>query len=263
MNRRDVLRLSLIGGPLLFARCGRSVREELAAYADGRLHASVDDEDAPSVRPGTPTPKPTPLGIRKDRDGVFYAPQLKNARAPLLLFLHGAGGSGEWAIERLIEDANRTGTIIVAPDSRDRTWGMITGDELPDVAFIDATLQKMFDTYPIDPRRVLIGGFSDGASAALGVGLVNGDLFSGIAAFSPGFVHVSSEPQGTPKVFISHGTRDEILPVDRCGRRIARELKSAGYIVEYREFDGPHTVPPEIRAAGFQWLLAPDATRKP
>lgn len=260
MNRRDLLKLPLMA---LLARCGRSVRDELAAFADGRLHASVDDEEAPATRTGAPTPKPQPLGIGKDRDGVFYAPRRPKTPAPLLLFLHGAGGAGGWAIERLIQHADRTGTILVAPDSRDRTWGMITGDEVVDTAFIDATLQKMFDEYSIDRRHVLIGGFSDGASAALGMGLVNGDLFSGIAAFSPGFVHLSSEPQGTPRIFISHGTRDEILPVDRCGRRISRELKSAGYTVEYREFDGPHTVPWATCAAGLQWLLAPDATRKP
>ena len=57
---------------------------------------------------------------------------------------------------------------------------------------------------PVDPARLVIGGFSDGASYALSLGLINGQLFRKVAAFSPGFV-VTGEPEGKPRVFISHG----------------------------------------------------------
>jgi predicted esterase len=54
--------------------------------------------------------------------------------------------------------------------------------------YLDQALQHVFETYSIDPGRVGLGGFSDGASYALSLGVANGDLFSHIIAFSPGFM---------------------------------------------------------------------------
>jgi predicted esterase len=47
-------------------------------------------------------------------------------------------------------------------------------------------------------------------------------------------------------VFVSHGTRDDVLPIDRTSRRIVPALRDDGYDVTYREFDGGHVVPPEV-----------------
>lgn len=58
----------------------------------------------------------------------------------------------------------------------------------PDVDYINKSLEYVFSRYLIDPRRLGLAGFSDGASYALSLGLPNGDLFSHIVAFSPGFM---------------------------------------------------------------------------
>lgn len=197
------------------------------------------------------------LGLANGRDGVFYVPPAaENTRAPLLLYLHGANGSGRRTIERLLPHADRTGTIIVAPDSRDETWGIAMNSPAADQKFIDAALDKVARRASIDSSRLGIAGFSDGASAALSIGLGDGDRFRSIGAFSPGFVHTTSGVHGRPRVFISHGTADDILPIERCGRRIARALSNAGLAVTYREFDGPHTVPESIRRDFFDWFAA-------
>lgn len=242
MQRRTFLKLAMV----MTAHCAKSP----SALPDGLLHAR------PQSAPPSPltTPHPQRLGLASDRDGYFYAPP-RHHNAPVVLYLHGATGSGERAIGRFTEFADRTGAIVVAPDSREYTWGLVTSDEDADLAFIDRALNKIFASCSVDARRIAVAGFSDGASAALSWGLLNGDLFCGAAAFSPGFIHLSAEPHGRPKVFISHGTQDSILPIDRCGRRIARALESAGYDVNYKEFDGEHTVPPEIRDTGLTWLL--------
>ena len=57
-----------------------------------------------------------------------------------------------------------------------------------------------------------------------------------------------------PHVFISHGTRDQILPIDQCSRRIVPQLQRAKYDVQYQEFDGPHAVPPEIAKGAINWM---------
>ncbi len=56
----------------------------------------------------------------------------------------------------------------------------------------------------------------------------------------------------TPRFFVSPGTSDRVLPIVRCSRRIVPQLERAGYEVIYREFDGGHTVRPEVapEAAG-------------
>src|SRR5919202_6240688 len=86
-------------------------------------------------------------------------------------------------------------------------------------------------------------------------------------AFSPGFV-APAPPRGRPRVFVSHGTADAVLPIDRCSRRIVPRLRQASYDVTYQEFEGPHTVPPEIAQAAVAWFLAdrdvpPGATAQP
>ena len=124
----------------------------------------------------------------------------------------------------------------------------------PDVAFIDGALQQTFARYAVDPAHVAVGGFSDGASYALSIGITNGDLFREIIAFSPGFM----APAGAvdrPRIYISHGVHDQVLPIDHCSRRIVPQLRRAGYAVTYHEFDGPHTVPPEIAREALTWFL--------
>lgn len=76
----------------------------------------------------------------------------------------------------------------------------------------DEALAHTFEHYTVDPSRVAIGGFSDGASYALSLGLGNGDLFRHIIAFSPGFA-VPPRQLGSPRIFMSHGTKDRVLPI--------------------------------------------------
>lgn len=250
LSRRDAVRLSCLAAPVLLTRCVESRSPLPPEASEGRLHARPDLFEGTS--PAAPTARPQRLQLSAGgRDGVFFAPRDADA---LILYLHGAGGNGAWAVERLIEEAERLRAVIVAPDSRQTTWGFDGAAQAADLAFIDDALETLFASHRIDPRRVGISGFSDGASVALSWGLMNGDLFPGIAAFSPGFVHLSGPAVGRPRVFISHGTRDQVLPVERCGRRVAQALKKAGYAVDYREFDGEHTIPPPLRRAGLESL---------
>jgi phospholipase/carboxylesterase len=107
--------------------------------------------------------------------------------------------------------ADSIGAILIAPDSIGRTWDVIAGAIGPDVERIDAQLAMVFDAFAIEVDRICASGFSDGASYALTLGILNGDLFSHVIAFSPGFLAARSHT-GAPRIFISHGTRDEILP---------------------------------------------------
>jgi phospholipase/carboxylesterase len=196
------------------------------------------------------------LRLGTGRDGFLYAPASYAAgrAAPLLLMLHGAGGSARNTTPMLQKLADEFGLLLLVPDSRGQTWDVIEGGYGPDVTFIDRALMQTFGRYEVDSARVGVGGFSDGASYALSLGLTNGDLFTHVLAFSPGFMAPASK-RGSPALFVSHGTRDRVLSVDACSRRIVPQAQRAGYAVEYREFDGGHTVPPDIARGALDWFL--------
>lgn len=221
---------------------------ESTADSNGRLTARTRNGVTPSAR------GEKRLGLDARRDAVLFVPANTGSEPlPLLLLLHGAGGSGEGVLRRIREAAEEAGVAVLAPDSRESTWDAIRAGFGADVAFIDRALARAFETLAVDPARVAIGGFSDGATYALSLGLVNGDLFQRVVAFSPGFL-VSGLRVGKPLVFISHGTSDQILPIDQTSRTIVPGLRQRGYEVTLREFEGGHEVPPAIAREGVAWV---------
>jgi phospholipase/carboxylesterase len=216
---------------------------------DGHLTAKLRPPSI-SVAPGS-----HPLGLGSGRDGLLIVPRSYRVSqpAPLLVLLHGAGGRAARVAE-LFSLAEDLGVIVLAPESRDRTWDAIRGRFGPDIDFLNRALHHTFDRCAVDPRRVAIGGFSDGASYALSAGLASGDLFTHIVACSPGFI-ARSAPRGKPLIYMSHGTQDEILPIDPTSRRLRRELTEEGYNLTYREFNGPHAVPPAIAREALDWFV--------
>jgi len=195
-----------------------------------------------------------PLGLGAERDAILHLPERGPASPlPLLVLLHGAGGSGAGILQRLRSFADDTGVAVLAPDSRGGTWDAIRGAFGPDVEFLDRALARVFESVAIDQARVAVGGFSDGATYAISLGLLNGDLFSRVLAYSPGFF-VGGLAHGKPRFFVSHGTADQVLPIDRTSRVIVPVLQKRGYDVTFRQFDGGHTIPPNIALAGMKWV---------
>lgn len=202
------------------------------------------------------------LGLDVSRDGYVYLPRRyePDQPAPFVLMLHGAGGNGRSGLAPLLSLADAAGLILLAPDARWQTWDVLYDEYGPDPDFIDRALAQTFGRYKVDPERVAVEGFSDGASYALSLGVANGDLFTHVIAYSPGFM-VPLDRRGSPRIFISHGVHDATLPIERCSRRLAPALERGGYDVTYVEFDGPHTVPPDVAARSIDWFLASPSNR--
>ena len=198
-----------------------------------------------------------PLGLDAKRDALLYVPESYQASkpAPLVLMLHGAGGNAQGGLTPFLQLADAAGVILLAPSSCLQTWDVLFGQYGPDVTFIDSALAATMSRYAIDPTRIAVEGFSDGASYALSIGITNGDLFTHVIAFSPGFMAPAAQV-GEPRLFISHGTRDSVLPIDVCSRKIVPQVRRAGYDVLYREFEGPHTIPPAIVDSALDWFTA-------
>lgn len=213
------------------------------------------------ARPGTPAvaiqPGEHSLGLGGSRDGTLYIPRsaVSQTSMPLIVLMHGAGQAKE-LFRFTFPLAEELGIVILTLDSRNQTWDGVGGPFGPDVMFIDAALRYTFQRVAIDPRRLALGGFSDGGSYALSLGLANGDLFTHLVAFSPGFIAPPMPPVGLPLIFVAHGTRDQVLDIDQTSRRFIPRLKSAGYKVTYHEFDGPHGTTLPIARKALEWLVA-------
>jgi phospholipase/carboxylesterase len=169
----------------------------------------------------------------------------------LILSLQGAGGSAKGALWIFRAAWDEPGVAILAPAAAGSTWDL---RDAGDVAFVNRALARTFARCPIDPRRIAVGGFSDGATMALTLGLPNGDLFDAIMALSPGGI-LSEERIGEPRIFVAHGRRDDVIPIDRGGGRLVPELRRAGYAVTYRTFAGGHKVPEQVSEAAVRWFL--------
>jgi phospholipase/carboxylesterase len=219
--------------------------------ADGRLAA----------RPVATVSDPLPAGVHTlpapgARASVLVVPPIVSAGhpAPLILMLHGATMDSTESLDAMREVCEHRGAVLLAPSSTGMTWDAIRGEFGPDLGEIDQQLAQVFAHCVIDPQRVAIAGFSDGASYAVSLGLINGDLFTHVIGYSAGFV-IPGPRHGHPRIFLAHGTRDSVLPIDRCGRRIAADLRADGYAVAFAEFDGDHEIRPEIVRRSMEWWL--------
>jgi phospholipase/carboxylesterase len=194
------------------------------------------------------------LKIDTGRDGVLYVPKgyKVDRPVPLLLWLHGAGGTGQVG-DSLAALADEFGFIVLAPDSREWTWGAILGRWEADLEFIQKAIRQVTSQYSVDRRRIFVGGFSDGASFSLSLGISYGDTFKRVYAGSPGVMQ-PIEANGKPPIFISHGTEDQTMPIDVTSRKFVPRLKALGYEVTYREYQGRHQLPPEILREAIEWI---------
>ena len=212
-----------------------------------RLSARPHQVPESTLRPGT-----TALRLDNGREGLLHVPP--GEVRGLVVSLHGAGGQAGSGLDLFRGDADALGLVVLAPASAGSTWAALHRGADPDTAAVDAALTEVLGSHAFDPARIAVGGFSDGGTYALSLGLVNGDLFPTVVAFSPGF-EVSDRRTGRPAVFVSHGVRDEVLPIARTSRRIVPGLEKDGYDVTYREFDGGHAVPPQYAAEAARLVV--------
>jgi predicted esterase len=227
----------------------------------------------------TAQPPSTPIAATDTRSGVLtlaggvyaYLPKGRTAApAPVLVALHGAGGQAADVLTGFREAADANGIVLLIPQSGKATWDMIEdlksrlGLEMnvqprygKDLKAIDTALADLFTKVAVDPARIGIMGFSDGATYALSVGTANPQLFKRVIAFSPGpaFLGKSSSDQ---YVFISHGEEDRVLPY-ATSRGHAAKLRVRHVPVDFEKFTGGHEVPKAIKEKAMAFFRDPAA----
>lgn len=231
----------------------------------GGAGATADAAVAAPAVAALAAPLNAPTGVLKlglaagaGRDGYVYVPSTysPDVATPLIVALHGANKTAFNGMATVADAAAAAGAIVVAPSSRDpATWDMFGGGYGSDVAYINASIAMVSDLYNIDPARVAVQGFSDGATYALSLGLANGkNVFSHVIAFSPGGL-APPRLSGSPGVFISAGIDDEIFPKS-VADAVVCQLVSNQYPVTFAEFKGGHSVPTAICNTAVTWFVA-------
>lgn len=189
------------------------------------------------------------------RDGTLYVPKSyePGLPMPLLMMLHGYSGAAQ-SVRYTFPLADEFGVIVIAPESRDLTWGQSIPGFDNDVRYLGAAYRHVSSILDVDRTHVALGGVSDGAQYALGMGLSYGDVFNHLMIFSVGLFNPFRR-QGKPRIFMAHGIRDEQMPIDRTARKWAPQLKEEGYDITYREYDGGHGAPRPVVREAFEWFL--------
>ena len=192
---------------------------------------------------------------------------------PTLVLLHGRGDSAS-GILPLAYEFERDDLLVISVQAPLELGGVMAGGyewyRLREPRRLDeATLRaslvalaEFLDTvksaYPIDPERVVLLGFSQGAVMSLGAQALRPDSVAGVVALS-GYFPIEVEPDAGNLVgrqaFVAHGVYDDIIPVE-AGRRTRDVLERHGVDLTYREDGMAHQVSAEEMGEVRAWLEA-------
>ena len=156
---------------------------------------------------------------------------------PLILALHPGGARSAYygsAFMRqvVLPGLGDLGAIVVAPDSPETPWT----DPMADRAVM-ALLRKVQDEYAIDPRRVLVTGFSMGGRGAWFMASRHPDEFT---AAIPMAASTGGEPLGglaTMPTYVIHSRDDQVVPFGPA-EQTARELEQLGRVIRFEALRG-------------------------
>ncbi len=199
-------------------------------------------QEAPQrARPGKAVePRPREAVVTLEHDGrqrlaLVRMPRLKaqkkgsgTPRMPLVIFLHGAGGSARQAMRQtgLGELAERAGFIAVFPEGLAgpagqeegglQTWnawmccGYARDQRIDDLGYLAALIGRLKADLPVDPRRIHLAGFSNGAMLASRFALERPGVLASIASVA-GYLPCDAQPPQEPlPVLVIHGNQDHV-----------------------------------------------------
>lgn len=200
-------------------------------------------DSRPASRPDTrPRPRPGTQALHlkvegRERSAWLHVPAACTGREalPLVMVLHGAGGSGRHYLERnrFRDEAERRGWLIVAPDglparpqakagflTNPVVWNsgqLRAGSErarIDDVAFLLAVLDECARRAPVDQERVFVTGHSNGAGMTYLLAQRASERF---AAFAPvmGLNPVAAPAPAHARPFLAiYGREDPLVPFE-------------------------------------------------
>jgi phospholipase/carboxylesterase len=145
-------------------------------------------------------------------------------------------------------------------------WFPITGGAPPDPAEFEAGreallsfLEEAEKTYPIDRRKIVVMGFSQGGVMAYDLVLRDPERFCGLIALSSWYPELVSanvtklDAHENFPVLVMHGTEDPMIPVARA-QESREALMALGVNLAYHEYEMGHEIRPEALRDLLVWL---------
>lgn len=197
-----------------------------------------------------------------------------------LIWLHGLGAdSSDFAfLKDFLAMPSALGLRYVLPDAPERpvtlngglvmrAWYDIAVSDLgrsPDLAGIDDTLtqiEALLDAEiqrGIDPGRIVLGGFSQGAVLAMEAASRLGKKLGGAIALSGYLAKPSDDIPAADScacpILMAHGTEDTVVPYS-LGFAAFETLKEKGYPIDWNAWPIGHSVCPEELGVMRNWIL--------
>jgi phospholipase/carboxylesterase len=126
-------------------------------------------------------------------------------------------------------------------------------------ALVRGFLEAAQERYPIDPRKIVLLGFSQGGALAFDLALRDSSRFAGLVALScwlpeplAAEIQPDSAHAGLP-VLVVHGTEDPMVPIARA-RQSRQRLNALGVGLTYREYEMGHEINADALRDIVTWL---------
>lgn len=194
---------------------------------------------------------------------------------PTVFALHGWGASAHDLLglapfllrgEALVICPQGPVDVPIGPGMQGHGWFPLAGGGPLDLAAFRGAadelrgfLAEAGERYPVDPRKQVLLGFSQGGVLAYELALRAPERWAGLAALSAWLprplaedVPHRDEHKGFP-VFVCHGTEDEMISVERA-RESRDVLLPFDVGLTYREYPMGHEIRPETLRDLLEWL---------
>jgi polyhydroxybutyrate depolymerase len=160
-------------------------------------------------------------------------PKKATDKAPVIIFLHGYGGSGKATINnrRVTKPLLERGYAVIAPNGLKREGGRATAWNFhPDfhrgrneAGFLKEVLDDAVTRFSVDRAQVVLGGFSIGGSMTSYIACNAPSEFTAFAPVSGSFWRPHpTECKKPVKLLHTHGWADKTVPLE--GRKITEDF---------------------------------------
>ena len=213
-------------------------------------------------------------------EGLQYLvrkPIVETENVPLIILLHGVGSNENdlFSLANYLPDNFLIVSVraphIIGPSSY--AWfqvnfggptRIINSEQAEDSRkLIVQFIGQLKERYAFDEQQVYLCGFSQGGIMAYSVGLTHPELVKGIAVMSGRLLDevkpliAVNEDLKTLKIFISHGTNDNVLTI-QYARDSYAYLKTLDTHTAYKEYPEIHTINDEMLSDLVNWLNLPE-----
>ena len=155
----------------------------------------------------------------------------------------------------------------IGPGAMGYAWYPMSMGGPPDIAAILSSREKVRDfldaclgRYPIDPKKLVLLGFSQGGVMSYGLALSNPERFAALAVLSSWLpkelipeVSTSNEAIRSLPTLVHHGSQDQLIEVQRA-RDSVEQLRAFRVPLTYREYDMGHEITPRSLSDLSAWL---------